>query len=144
MNVRKRIALATVAVALGGGLVVGPAASAFAESPRKVTASQQEIGAQAACPKGGSYKYKKLQGGVKGWTANYSNTLSAVIRKGSTGKHVYEAQCMLKGWGYNPGPVDGDFGDKTFRAVKKFQTDQRITKDGIVGKNTWKYLRNPR
>ena len=44
--------------------------------------------------------------------------------------------------GYNVGPVDGIFGQKSDAAVKAFQTDQALTVDGIVGPNTWKALFN--
>jgi hypothetical protein len=37
---------------------------------------------------------------------------------------------------YNPGPIDGDFGPKTEKAVKKFQEDCSLVSDGIWGKKT--------
>ena len=36
--------------------------------------------------------------------------------------------------------VDGYFGDITTEYVKKFQTDCRLTVDGVVGSQTWSYL----
>lgn len=62
------------------------------------------------------------------------------VRKGSSGEAVKMLQKILKDWGYNPGPVDGDFGTKTEKAVKQFQTDLRLEDDGIVGPRTWAML----
>ncbi|MEE1804000.1 MULTISPECIES: peptidoglycan-binding domain-containing protein [unclassified Streptomyces] len=145
MNVRRNIALAATVAAFSGLAVAGPATGAFASSQgeRAQTAVSQEAGVLAACPKG-EYAHKALAGGVRGWTANYSNTMTAVIGVGNSGNHVTEAQCMLVGWGFDPKGVDGVFGAGTAAAVKKFQSDQKISADGVVGKNTWSRLRNPK
>ncbi|MFF0134613.1 peptidoglycan-binding protein [Streptomyces mirabilis] len=145
MNARTRIAVVAATTALlGSGLALGSAEAVASAAPqgRSTATAQQDSGALAACPKGGSYKWKKLAGGKWGWTANYSNTMSAVIGKRNQGNNVYEAQCMLRGWGYQPGTVDGVFGSKTQAAVVKFQKAKHIAHDGIVGKETWKYLRS--
>ena len=60
-----------------------------------------------------------------------------VLRPGSTGEAVRELQQALKGLGYDPGAVDGQFGAGTEAAVKAFQKAQGITADGIVGDVTW-------
>ena len=62
------------------------------------------------------------------------------IKKGSSGDAVRMAQQILTDYGYDPGPVDGDFGTKTEQAVKQFQTDFGLTVDGIVGPKTWAML----
>ena len=36
--------------------------------------------------------------------------------------------------------VDGDFGPKTKAAVRDFQSNENLTVDGIVGRNTWTAL----
>jgi peptidoglycan hydrolase-like protein with peptidoglycan-binding domain len=71
------------------------------------------------------------------------------IHKGSQGDLVRLAQTRLKQRGYDPGPIDGDFGPKTEAAVKDYQTDRHPPKplalsqlfnlivDGVVGHNTW-------
>jgi peptidoglycan hydrolase-like protein with peptidoglycan-binding domain len=46
-------------------------------------------------------------------------------------------QQRLKELGHDPGPIDGIFGSRTEQAVKDFQAAQRLTVDGIVGKQTW-------
>jgi peptidoglycan hydrolase-like protein with peptidoglycan-binding domain len=62
------------------------------------------------------------------------------IKKGSTGDAVKMLQKLLKDWGYDPGPVDGDFGANTLKAVKAFQADLGLQADGIVGPKTWAML----
>ncbi len=65
-------------------------------------------------------------------------TLS-ILKKGSKGKEVKTLQCLLIACGYSCGSAgaDGDFGNGTLTAVKKYQTAHKLTADGIVGKNTW-------
>ncbi|GAA0178517.1 hypothetical protein SH2C18_15560 [Clostridium sediminicola] len=56
------------------------------------------------------------------------------------GNDVKAVQSKLKELGFDAGAIDGIFGRNTARAVKSFQSSRRITVDGIVGKQTWKYL----
>jgi peptidoglycan hydrolase-like protein with peptidoglycan-binding domain len=60
-----------------------------------------------------------------------------VLRPGSSGEAVRELQQALKGLGYDPGGVDGQFGARTEAAVKAFQKARGIPVDGIVGDVTW-------
>jgi len=53
------------------------------------------------------------------------------LKKGDKGKEVEDLQRYLKI------KVDGDFGPKTEDAVKKFQKEEGLTADGIVGAKTW-------
>src|SRR5699024_3128610 len=62
------------------------------------------------------------------------------LRKGSRGSYVVELQERLKDAGFNPGAVDGIFGDQTERAVINFQRSANLTRDGIVGPKTWNAL----
>lgn len=66
----------------------------------------------------------------------------SVLRKGSTGDEVKELQQKLTTLGYSLGAIDGDFGDKTLAAVKKFQSDYSLDVDGVVGNQTWTALDN--
>lgn len=62
------------------------------------------------------------------------------MKKGSKGAAVTKAQQLLDLLGYPPGPIDGEFGPKTVKAVKAFQKDYGIKVDGIVGPLTWAML----
>ena len=54
-----------------------------------------------------------------------------------------ECQEILAKLGYDLGKcgVDGDFGKCTEAAVRKYQKDQGLTIDGIVGPKTWAALK---
>lgn len=62
-----------------------------------------------------------------------------VLRRGSRGPEVAELQTHLRATGLPVG-IDGDFGPATELAVMRFQTDHRLTADGIVGPATWAAL----
>ena len=62
------------------------------------------------------------------------------IRNGSRGPLVSFLQITLKNLNLYSGEIDGIFGSNTLRAVKKFQTNNSITSDGIVGETTWNAL----
>lgn len=63
-----------------------------------------------------------------------------ISRYGSSGEEVKRIQKKLKEWGYYDGEVDGIYGSKTFSAVKKFQTKNGLTVDGIAGEKTLQAL----
>ncbi len=63
-----------------------------------------------------------------------------ILRTEATGPAVSQLQRELQGLGYYNGPVDGGFGEQTLVAVKKFQTDQQLFVDGVVGPSTWDAL----
>jgi predicted chitinase len=60
----------------------------------------------------------------------------AMIRRGATGPDVVAFQTRLKALGFDPGPLDGQFGPRTEAAVKAFQRAARIIVDGVVGPQT--------
>jgi len=63
--------------------------------------------------------------------------------EGDTGPAVQTLQTRLNVWGATL-TVDGSFGALTLAAVKAFQTEQKLTVDGVVGTQTWAALnQNP-
>jgi hypothetical protein len=58
------------------------------------------------------------------------------LKNGSRGDDVRELQKALKSLGYNCGYIDGDFGTATEIQVEKFQEDNDLYSDGIVGSLT--------
>ena len=63
-----------------------------------------------------------------------------VIKEGSRGESVIKLQTELKKMGYFTADVTGHFGSLTKDAVKKFQAENNLKVDGIVGPNTLKAL----
>lgn len=90
------------------------------------------------------YDFRSLQGYIGVYQDNYPGdvTLGAcpLILWGASGNIVKWLQQRLNFLGFNCGVVDGDFGDKTFRAVKAFQEYKGLLVDGKVGQNTWRKL----
>lgn len=74
------------------------------------------------------------------------NTLSGcpTLRKGAKGNITKLAQEKLISLGYDLGKygVDSNFGTATYNAVVKFQKDNGLIPDGIIGQNTWRKLLN--
>ena len=60
----------------------------------------------------------------------------ALAQLGSSGEQVTKIQQRLAEFGYDVGEVDGVFGSKTKNAVIKFQKDNGLTADGVVGSQT--------
>jgi peptidoglycan hydrolase-like protein with peptidoglycan-binding domain len=85
------------------------------------------------------------QDGVVGpltWQALPADPNTQQVQRGSTGPVVSALQKGLKAFdGPNtptdPGPIDGDFGQRTESAVRAYQTRQNIAVDGVVGDQTW-------
>ncbi|MGB3294406.1 MAG: peptidoglycan-binding domain-containing protein [Phormidesmis sp.] len=63
-----------------------------------------------------------------------------VLRLNAEGSAVAQLQRELQTLGYYDGAVDGVYGEQTQAAVTQFQTDQKLTVDGIVGASTWDAL----
>ncbi|WP_294105519.1 peptidoglycan-binding protein [Thiolapillus sp.] len=61
--------------------------------------------------------------------------------KKPSAQYTREAQQLLTDLGYDPGPIDGDYGRRTAAAVKAFQKMQGLTVDGWVSKNLLDTLR---
>jgi len=59
------------------------------------------------------------------------------LRVGSRGPNVKLLQSLLARIGYDPGAVDGVFGQQTREAVREFQLDNGLEPDGVVGPLAW-------
>lgn len=59
------------------------------------------------------------------------------------GSDVYLLQSALKERGYDPGQIDGIYGKKTERAIKRFQKNAGLKVDGIAGRRTFAALELP-
>jgi murein DD-endopeptidase MepM/ murein hydrolase activator NlpD len=64
------------------------------------------------------------------------------LRRGDRSDDVAYLQGLLNDAGFDAGPTDGIFGGRTESAVRGFQTDNDLTVDGIVGRQTWTELRS--
>lgn len=58
---------------------------------------------------------------------------SRTLRRGSRGEDVRALQELLQRAGYDPGPLDGDFGAGTESAVLAFQRANNLQPDGFAG-----------
>ena len=67
--------------------------------------------------------------------------MDSILRQGSKGNAVSELQQLLQNKGFYTGKIDGDFGQGTLNAVLKFQKDNGLQADGIVGNSSWAALR---
>ncbi|MDW3210985.1 MAG: TIGR02594 family protein [Reichenbachiella sp.] len=56
-----------------------------------------------------------------------------VLQKGDKGLDVIGLQKILNKLGYNCGDADGDFGNKTLKALKLLQANNQLTVDGVYG-----------
>ena len=64
---------------------------------------------------------------------------NVLMKKGSRGTRVGTVQKFLKRYGINIS-ADNDYGDSTVTAVKKFQTEQKLSADGQTGKGTYQKM----
>ena len=65
-----------------------------------------------------------------------AESTTGALSKGVKGPRTTALQSKLKALGYDPGPADGLFGEKTEAAVKKFQSDKKLQIDGVAGPQT--------
>lgn len=66
--------------------------------------------------------------------------IKTIPRKGDKGEDVLAVQAGIVNAGYNPGPMDGDFGDLTERALIKIQQKAGLPGSGKIGPVTLKLL----
>ena len=73
---------------------------------------------------------------VSSFILNGTNANAAVVSSSSNTADIKVVQQKLKTWGYYTGIVDGIYGTKTTAAIKKFQSANGLTADGIAGTKT--------
>lgn len=66
-----------------------------------------------------------------------------VLHLGACGPDVLELQRRLESMGYDPGPLDGQFGYLTEDALRQFQRDYHCRVDGIAGREVHAILAAP-
>ncbi|MEU6070709.1 peptidoglycan-binding domain-containing protein [Streptomyces sp. NPDC047082] len=122
MSLLSRTAVLTGAALLSGGLIAAaPAATAAQAQPQPARAVLSPA-ATASC--GG---HSTNEPTISEWT--------------SDAQAVYTLQCLLnRSLKHTKVSVDGSFGPTTLSAVKRFQYCDYITRDGIVGPQTWSDL----
>lgn len=79
--------------------------------------------------------------GEKTWAALESTR--RVLKKTSPlmeGADVREFQTLVKAKGFDPGSIDGKYGDRSAAACKAFQQSRGLSADGICGEKTWAAL----
>ena len=76
--------------------------------------------------------------GASSGGSSSSTTTKTYLQKGDSGNDVKTMQKMLIAIGYSCGScgADGDFGNDTLKALKKFQTDFNLEVDGYYGANS--------
>jgi murein DD-endopeptidase MepM/ murein hydrolase activator NlpD len=65
------------------------------------------------------------------------------LRRGATGWDVAGMQWLLARAGFPSGSIDGGFGGRTDRALRRFQARAGLTADGVAGPATLAALRRP-
>lgn len=71
------------------------------------------------------------------------NSHAQTLAWGSNGEEVRLAQSKLKQWGYLDGSIDGYYGQSTYNAVIKFQKQNGLVADGVIGPQTRRALGMP-
>lgn len=90
--------------------------------------------------------YSQVDSGVSGGSSSSGSSSSGssgftrTLRKGYTGADVIAVQQKLKELGFYSGSVDGVYGTGSIAAVKKFQQQNGLTADGLVGSRTYAVL----
>lgn len=83
-----------------------------------------------------SQDHPAASGEADAFLAALNDAMSQLLRNGSTGGAVKIAQGLLNAKGY-PLVADGIFGPLTDGAVRRFQSNNGLQVDGVVGPQTW-------
>ncbi|WP_253513318.1 peptidoglycan-binding protein [Peribacillus frigoritolerans] len=77
---------------------------------------------------------------VDGKWGTKTKNATVTIKKGASCNITWILQAALYMKGFNPGTLDGEFGEKTEAALSKYQKASRISADKLAGKVTWNEL----
>ena len=80
------------------------------------------------------YSAGLVEDGIMG---NQTARKSPVVRYGADGWITWTIQCMLYCKGFNPGYLDGKFGEGTKSALLNYQKANGLSADAVVGYNTY-------
>ena len=89
-----------------------------------------------------AYDAKKVLGFRKVKDAFGVSVPKPILKKGSRGIEVVKLQNVLNHLHYSCGDADGDFGQKTFNALKLLQANNLITVDGEYGNESMAVIEN--
>ena len=70
-------------------------------------------------------------------TIDTSNYPTIRVGEKSEWAKLLQQALIIRGYSCGSAGADGEFGSDTLAAVKRFQKDQRIVVDGVVGPETW-------
>lgn len=98
------------------------------------TVSEQNQGGQASPATGDASKTDTPASQDK----NYQDVqFTRVLRSGMQGDDVKKLQYLLTTKKLYTGSISGTFDEKTLQAVKKFQSQNKLFADGVLGSGTW-------
>ena len=78
--------------------------------------------------------------GSLGRSLSFEEDEDMATKQGHKGGDVTQLQKLLDVRGFPPGPIDGDFGPKTHKALIAYQKDGDLDQTGVAGASTWAIL----
>ncbi|MDR1466963.1 MAG: LysM peptidoglycan-binding domain-containing protein [Oscillospiraceae bacterium] len=66
-----------------------------------------------------------------------NSRIKPVLKVGDQGPYVAELQRQLQNLGYYSGQINSNFDSNLSKAVKSFQSINKLSPDGVVGNDTW-------
>ncbi|GAA3885048.1 hypothetical protein GCM10023084_42420 [Streptomyces lacrimifluminis] len=115
---------------------------------RTVVSVAAVIGIAAGSLAGASAGFAASQPTAKPAARAQGVSVLAVNNLGLNTTQAKHWQCWLRGWGFNPGTIDGQLGTSSWKAAQNFfnyygeYVDGRLVVDGVVGTSTIKALQN--
>ena len=105
------------------------------------------IGAAAGGLTGGLTDEDTINFGDPLWGKSDSSSSSSNASSGQTATNqaslnlTRDVQSGLRQLGYDPGPIDGNYGPKTKAAIERYQADNGLLTDGIVSAELSAHIR---